>query len=96
MTKADLVSQIAIATGFDKRTVSSIVENFTGGIKRSLANGEGVFIRGFGSFVLKKRAAKVARNISARSTVFVPEHSVPSFKPAADFNEIVRDVKKNK
>ena len=93
MTKADLISEIAIATGFDKRTVGVIVEGFTEGLKRNMAKGENVYIRGFGSFVLKKRAKKVARNISASSSVVVPEHSIASFKPAAEFAEVVRNVK---
>ena len=93
MTKAELVNDIAIHTGYDKRTINTIVDSFTDGVKKSLSEGENVYVRGFGSFTLKTRAAKVARNIRAKSTVDVPEHSIPFFKPAAEFKEGVRNVK---
>ena len=96
MTKADIINNIAIATGYDKTTVGIVVESFTKTVKNSLAEGNNVFIRGFGSFITKKRAAKIARNITNRSTVKVPEHKIPFFKPAADFKEIVRNVKTTK
>jgi DNA-binding protein HU-beta len=93
MTKAELISEIALKTGYDKKTIGVIVENFTESVKKNLANGENVFIRGFGSFVTKKRAAKVARNISQSTSIAVPEHSIPSFRPAAEFKAVIRNRK---
>lgn len=96
MTKAELVNEIAINTGYDKRSVNLIIDGFTEGVKGSLGKGENVYIRGFGSFVLKTRKAKVARNILSKTSVQVPEHTVPLFKPAADFKTEVRTVKGKK
>jgi len=93
MTKAELVTEIAIKTGLDKRTINLVVDSFTEGVKNNLCKGESIFVRGFGSFTLKTRAAKVARNIRAKTSVNVPEHSIPYFKPADEFKEGVRDVK---
>ena len=93
MTKADLVNEIAISTGYDKRTITVIVESFIDELKDSLTKGENVYLRGFGSFILKKRAAKVARNIRAKESVNVPEHSIPAFKAGAELKEAVRNVK---
>ena len=93
MTKADLVNEIAISTGYDKRTITLIVENFIDEIKDSLTKGESIYLRGFGTFELKTRAAKVARNIRAKQSVHVPEHSIPSFKAGAELKEAVRNVK---
>ncbi len=90
MTKADLVNEISSSTGYDRRTVAVIVENLTEEIKKSLANGENVYLRGFGSFVLKTRKAKIARNITQKTSMYVPEHNIPYFKPAADFREDIR------
>ena len=90
MTKAELINELAIATGYDKRTITTIVEDFMENVKTNVANGENVYLRGFGSFVTKKRAAKVARNISQKSTVYVPEHVIPYFKPGKEFDELVR------
>ena len=94
MTKAELINGIAIKTGLDKRTIGMVLEGIVKGIKGSLKEGENVYLRGFGSFVLKTRNAKVARNIRSKTTVKVPEHSIPSFKPAAEFRAEVRNVKK--
>ena len=93
MTKAQLVNEIAIATGYDKRTINLIIDGFTGGIKKSLSKGENVYMRGFGSFILKTRKAKIARNILSKTSVKVPEHTIPQFKPASEFKEVVRTVK---
>ncbi|MBR6829774.1 MAG: integration host factor subunit beta [Paludibacteraceae bacterium] len=93
MTKADLVNEIAISTGYDKRTITVIVESFIDELKDSLTKGENVYLRGFGSFILKKRAAKVARNIRAKESVNVPEHSIPAFKAGAELKEAVYNVK---
>ena len=80
MTKADIVSEISKSTGIDKQTVLSSVESFMEIVKGSLAQGENVYLRGFGSFVIKKRAQKTARNISKNTTIIIPEHNIPSFK----------------
>ena len=90
MTKAELVTELSIKTGFDKKTINIIVENFMKEVKANVANGENVYLRGFGSFITKVRAAKVARNISAKTSVQVPEHKIPAFKPAAEFMKDVR------
>ncbi|MGL5785260.1 MAG: HU family DNA-binding protein [Bacteroidales bacterium] len=85
MTKADIVNEIAKSTGIDKATVLTTVEAFMGVVKDSMSNGENVYLRGFGSFVIKKRAQKTARNISKNTTIIIPEHNIPSFKPAKTF-----------
>ncbi|MDR0420999.1 MAG: integration host factor subunit beta [Prevotellaceae bacterium] len=85
MTKADIVSEISKNTGIDKNTVLASVESFMGVIKDSLTEGENVYLRGFGSFVVKKRAQKTARNISKNTTIIIPEHNIPAFKPAKVF-----------
>lgn len=85
MTKADLVHEISKNTGVDKQTVLAVVESFKDVVKGSLASGEPVFLRGFGSFILKKRAEKTARNISKNTTIVIPAHNVPHFKPAKEF-----------
>ena len=90
MTKADLINELALTTGFDKRTISTIVEGFMENVKNNLAEGESVFLRGFGTFTTKTRAAKVARNISQNTSVQVPAHKVPYFKPAKEFAAQVR------
>lgn len=90
MTKADLISELAITTGYDKKTIGVILEAFTESVKNNVANERNVYIRGFGSFVTKTRAAKMARNILRQTTVAVPAHKIPAFKPAAEFKEIVR------
>ena len=89
MTKADIVTEISKSTGIDKATVLSSVESFMEIVKDSLAQGENVYLRGFGSFVVKKRAQKTARNISKNTTIIIPEHNIPAFKPAKTFlNEV--------
>ena len=85
MTKADIVSEIAKNTGVEKVQVMAIVEAFMDSVKGSLENGENVYLRGFGSFINKKRATKVARNISKNTTITIPEHNIPAFKPAKSF-----------
>ncbi len=96
MTKAELLSQIALKTGYDKTTISVIAEAFMSGIKSNMGKGENVYLRGFGSFIVKSRKEKVARNIKERTSVYVPAHCVPSFKPGREFNEAVHDVKLKK
>ena len=90
MTKADIVSEIAQKTGIDKTTVLNTVEAFMASVKESLAQEENVYLRGFGSFILKKRAKKTARNISKNTTIIIPEHNIPAFKPAKTF---MQDIK---
>ena len=93
MTKAELINEIAVSTGFDKKSITLIVDGFTEGVKRNLVNGENVYIRGFGSFVTKTRAAKIARNILQETSIAVPAHKIPAFRPAAEFKEAVRNQK---
>ena len=85
MTKADIVSEIAKCTGAEKVQVQAIVEAFMESIKGSLAQNNNVYLRGFGSFIVKKRAKKVARNISKNTTITIPAHNIPAFKPAKSF-----------
>lgn len=85
MTKADIISEIAKSTGVEKVQVQAIVEAFMDSIKTSLTNKNNVYLRGFGSFIVKKRAKKVARNISKNTTITIPEHNIPAFKPAKSF-----------
>ena len=85
MTKADIVSEIAKNTGIEKVQVQAVVEAFMEGIKTSLIQQNNVYLRGFGSFIVKKRAQKVARNISKNTTITIPEHNIPAFKPAKSF-----------
>lgn len=90
MTKADLIREISQQTGIERATVAQVIEGVMEGIKSSLIDGEAVYLRGFGSFILKKRAAKTARNISRNTTIIVPEHMIPAFKPSPDFAEKVK------
>ncbi len=91
MTKADIVSEISKKTGIDKATALVVVEAFMDSVKENMVNGENVYLRGFGSFILKKRAAKTARNISKNTSLVVPEHNIPAFKPAKTFNAAVSE-----
>ena len=86
MTKADIVKEISSKTGIEKNIVLATVESFMETVKESLANEENVYLRGFGSFILKKRATKTARNISKNTTIISPEHNIPAFKPAKTFS----------
>lgn len=90
MTKADIVNEISRSTGLDKAAVLATVEKFMDVVKDSMANGENVYLRGFGSFIVKTRKEKTARNISKNTTIIIPEHKVPSFKPAKTFVDEVR------
>ena len=92
MTKAEIVSKVSNNLGLDKNEVLATVENLMEEIKSSLNEGENVYLRGFGSFIVKKRAEKTGRNISKNTTIRIPEHHIPAFKPAKVF---VEDVKKN-
>lgn len=90
MTKADIVNEISKKTGIDKQTVLATVEAFMESVKESLENDQNVYLRGFGSFILKKRAKKTARNISKNTTIIIPEHNIPAFKPAKVFRESLK------
>ena len=82
MTKAEIVNEITKKTGTDKLTVLNTIEAFMETVKESLTKEENVYLRGFGSFIVKKRAQKTARNISKNTTIIIPEHNIPAFKPA--------------
>ena len=90
MTKADIVNKIASETGIDRQTVLKTLETFMKEVKESLSNEENVYLRGFGSFIVKKRAQKTARNISKNTTIIIPEHNIPAFKPAKTFTLSVK------
>lgn len=90
MTKADIVSEIAKSTGIDRVNVLETVEKFMEVVKDSLINGENVYLRGFGSFIIKTRSEKTARNISKNTTIIIPEHKIPAFKPSKSFVEEVK------
>ena len=90
MTKAEIVSKISGKTGVEKAETLAIVEAFMDGIKDSLKSGENVYLRGFGSFIVKGRAEKTGRNISKNTTIIIPAHNIPAFKPAKTFVEKVK------
>ena len=89
MTKAEIVNEIAKEGGIQKDTVSFVIEEFMKIVKKSLAKGNPVYLRGFGSFIIKHRAEKAARNITKNTTLTIPAHNFPAFKPAKVFvNEV--------
>lgn len=90
MTKADVIAEIAEKTGIDKADVTQTLESFFTVVKDTLASEENIYVRGFGSFINKKRAKKVARNISKNTAMVIDEHFIPSFKPAKVFVEQVK------
>lgn len=90
MTKAEIVSEISRSTGLEKSAVLTTVEKFMEVVKDSMAGGDNVYLRGFGSFVVKTRKEKTARNISQNTTIKIPEHKVPTFKPSKVFMEEVK------
>ncbi len=96
MTKAEVIATIAEKTGIDKSDVSTTVEAFFDVVKNSMSEGNNVYVRGFGSFVNKKRAKKVARNISKNTAIIIDEHFIPSFKPAKVFVEQIKTSEKVK
>ncbi len=91
MTKAEIVSNISERLGVDRKETQIIVEHFMQEIKDSLESGEPVFLRGFGSFIIKTRAEKKGRNISKKTTITIPSHNIPAFKPAKVFSNGVRN-----
>ena len=94
MTKAEIVAKISDDLGIDKGDVLATVESFMSEVKGSLETGENVYLRGFGSFTIKKRAEKTGRNISKNTTIIIPAHNIPAFKPAKTFvNEVKNNVK---
>ena len=90
MTKADIVKEVSKNTGIETTTVMAVVEGFMEAVKGSLAKENNVYLRGFGTFEVKTRKAKTARNITKNTTVIIPEHKVPTFKPCEDFKRMVK------
>ena len=90
MTKADIVNEIVKNTGVEKTSVLNSVESFMKIIKNHMIEGEDIFLRGFGSFIVKKRAEKTGRNILKNTTIIIPDHYIPSFKPSKTFAEKVK------
>ena len=91
MTKAEIVNEVAKATGIEKIAVQTVVESFMECVKDSLAKGNPVYLRGFGSFIIKHMAQKAARNITQHTTMTIPEHDIPAFKPAKVFVAAVKE-----
>ena len=93
MTKAEIVNEVAKSTGVEKSIAQDVVEATMVAIKDSLAKGEPVYLRGFGSFIIKHRAQKAARNITQKTTMTIPAHDIPAFKPAKVFFAAVKSEK---
>ena len=91
MKKSDIISTIFIKTGVDKTDIEETIKCFMEEIKNSLQKGENVYLRRFGSFVIKKRARKVGRNISKNTSIEIPEHNIPAFKPSKFFSKLVKE-----
>lgn len=96
MTKAEVINEIAEKTGIDKADVTATVEAFFTVVKNSMSDGNNIYVRGFGSFINKKRAKKVARNISKNTAIIIDEHYIPSFKPAKIFVDKIKGSSKVK
>lgn len=90
MIKTDVVSKISKKTGLEKKEIKEVIENFFSIVKESLIKGDAVYFRGFGSFTLKKRAKKIGRNITKNTSIVVPEHYIPYFKPSKSFASVVK------
>ncbi|NLJ81851.1 MAG: integration host factor subunit beta [Bacteroidales bacterium] len=90
MTKAEVVAEIASKTGIEKVAVQDVIETFMSTVKNSLLRKENVYLRGFGSFIIKERAQKTGRNISKNTTIIIPAHNIPAFKPAKSFTNTVK------
>ena len=90
MTKAEIVAEIASKTGIEKGAVQTVVENFMEVVKASMAQGNNVYLRGFGSFIIKTRAEKTGRNMSQNISITIPAHKIPAFKPAKVFMNAVK------
>ena len=93
MTKADIVNEVSKKTGIEKVVVQKAIESSMEAIKKALKEGNNVYLRGFGSFVVKERAEKTARNIAKNTTIIIPAHNVPAFKPAKTFISVVKNKK---
>ena len=91
MTKADIVNEVAKSTGIEKIAVQTIIESFMECVKDSILKNEPVYLRGFGSFIIKHRAQKAARNITRKTTMTIPAHDIPAFKPAKAFITAVKE-----
>jgi DNA-binding protein HU-beta len=96
VTKSDIINQIADKTGVDKSDVTASVEAFFSIVKTNMSNGHNIYVRGFGSFVNKKRKKKIARNISRNTAIIIDEHYIPSFKPAKVFISKIKNSEKVK
>ncbi|MFH2095823.1 MAG: HU family DNA-binding protein [Bacteroidota bacterium] len=90
MTKAEIVAQITKKTGMKPGEVMKVVEAFMTTAKENMAKGENIYLRGFGTFAVKKRAKKIARNISKNQSITIPAHFVPTFKPADTFKNMIK------
>lgn len=90
MTKADVIKEIVLKTGIDQEAVLQIVEAMMSSIKEAMAGGDEVFLRGFGSFIIKRRAEKIGRNISQNTSMIIPAHNIPAFKPAESFVKMIK------
>ena len=88
MTKAEIVNEVAKATGIEKVTVQTVIEATMESVKSSIIKGNPVYLRGFGSFIIKHRAQKAARNITKQTTMTIPEHDIPAFKPKSFVNAV--------
>ncbi|MFY7757643.1 MAG: HU family DNA-binding protein [Flavobacterium stagni] len=93
MTKSEIVNEIAVRTGLEKTAIADTIDNFFVVVKNSMVNGNNIYLRGFGTFELKKRKTKVARNIKRNTSLVVPAHYVARFKPAKEFAALVKDSK---
>ncbi|MCL2132248.1 MAG: integration host factor subunit beta [Lentimicrobiaceae bacterium] len=90
MTKADLVAEVSSKTGVDRATIHVVVDSFMTTVKSSLLRKESVYLRGFGSFLIKERAQKRGRNIAKQTTIIIPAHKIPAFKPAKSFSTVIK------
>lgn len=90
MTKADIVNEVAKATGLEKQNVQRVIEAFMNTVKESVSKDNSVYLRGFGSFTAKKRAQKTARDMKLEKTIIVPAHCIPAFKPSKVFVNLVK------
>lgn len=96
MTKAELVNEVATKTGVDKIAVQAVVESMMKVVKTALVSQDNVYLRGFGSFIVKRRAQKIGRIITKNQSIVIPEHFIPAFKPAKTFTDKVKNARKKK
>jgi len=93
MTKADIVAKISEKTGIEKREAMAVVEAFMNVVKNSMYEGKNIYLRGFGTIYIKRRAKKPGRIISRNTTIMIPAHNIPAFKPAKSFaNKLKKSV----